>query len=135
MLTNSLVRRSSLLPSILNNFITPWNDLFDESNVDLWNINVPAANIEETKDSFKVSLAAPGMKKDDFKVDIVGDQLTISSEKKEEKEEKDATYSRREYNYSSFCRTFTLPEGVIQDKIDAKYEDGLLKLTLPKSEE
>jgi HSP20 family protein len=71
-----------------------------------------------------VSLAAPGMKKEDFKIDVDGNMLTISSEKEETKEEKEKKFTRKEYNYSSFSRSFTLPDEVNKEKIDAKYEDG-----------
>jgi HSP20 family protein len=137
MSVKTLAKRSELIPSVFNDFFKPWNEWFDNANGDfLGNVlNVPAVNIVEAKDAFKVSLAIPGMKKDDFNIDLEGNMLTISSETKEEKEEKDKKYTRKEYNYSSFSRTFTLPEGVIKDKIDAKYEDGVLKLTLPKTEE
>ena len=96
---------------------------------------MPAVNIMETKDEFNVSLAVPGMKKEDFKIDLDGNMLTISCEKEEKKEQKEAKYTRKEYNYSSFSRSFTLPEGVNREKIDAHYEDGILKMTLPKKEE
>jgi HSP20 family protein len=82
-----------------------------------------------------VSLAVPGMKKDDFNIDVEGNMLTISSEKEESKEEKEDKYTRKEYNYSSFSRSFTLPDEVNKEKIEAKYEDGVLKLMLPKKEE
>ncbi len=98
-------------------------------------VNLPAANIVENKDSFDVSLAAPGMKKEDFNIDVEGNLLTISAEKEEKKEEKDERYSRREFNYTSFSRSFTLPEGINKDRIDASYDNGLLKLSLPKTEE
>ncbi|HLI93488.1 MAG TPA: Hsp20/alpha crystallin family protein, partial [Puia sp.] len=98
-------------------------------------ISVPAVNIAEQKDHYVVSLAAPGMKKDDFKIDIDGNTLTISAETEETKEEKEDKYTRKEFNYSSFSRSFSLPDWVNKDKIDATYENGLLKLTLPKTEE
>ena len=82
-----------------------------------------------------VSLAAPGMKKDDFKIDLEGNMITISSEKEETKEEKEKKFTRKEYNYSSFCRSFTLPDEVNKEKVDARYEDGVLKISLPKKQE
>ena len=98
-------------------------------------MNVPAVNITETKDEYLVSLAAPGLKKDDFKISLEGNMLTISSEKEEHKEESDKKFTRQEYSYSSFSRSFTLPEEINQEKIGAKYEDGVLKLSLPRKEE
>ncbi|HEY8659507.1 MAG TPA: Hsp20/alpha crystallin family protein [Hanamia sp.] len=135
--TKTLAKRSDLVPSVFNEFFKPWNEWFSGSKDELFGnvLKVPAVNIEENKDNFMVSLAAPGLKKDDFQIDIDGDILTISSEKEEEKEKKEEKYYCKEYNYSSFSRSFTLPDGVIVDKIDAKYEDGVLKLTMPKSEE
>jgi HSP20 family protein len=98
-------------------------------------VNVPAVNITERKDDYLVSLAAPGLKKEDFKIDVEGNLLTISSEKEEENEEKEEKYTRQEYSYSSFERSFTLPNEVDKDKIDAHYQDGVLELVLPKKEE
>jgi HSP20 family protein len=92
-------------------------------------------NIVDSKEGYVLSLAAPGMKKDDFKIDIEGNMLSIRSEKEENKEEKDARYTRKEYSYSSFSRSFTLPENVKQENIEAKYEDGVLKVTLPRNDE
>lgn len=82
-----------------------------------------------------MSVAAPGLKKSDFKIDIEGNMVTIQSEKEENKEEKDEQYTRKEYSYSSFSRRFSLPEDVRKDKIEATYEDGVLKLSLPKKDE
>jgi HSP20 family protein len=94
---------------------------------------VPALNIKEEKDSFKVELAAPGLKKDDFNIDVDGNLVTISSEKEEKKEDKEQEgYSVTEYNYSSFSRSFTLPENADTDKMSARYADGILNLTVPK---
>ncbi|MBN9385590.1 MAG: Hsp20/alpha crystallin family protein [Chitinophagaceae bacterium] len=135
----TLAKRGESVPALLNDFFRPWESLFDLNGGSLLNnlrtFNVPAANITENKDNFEVSLAAPGMKKDDFNIDVEGNVMTISAEKEEKKEEKDERYSRREFNYTSFSRSFTLPEGVNKEKIDASYDNGLLKLILPKTEE
>jgi HSP20 family protein len=137
MSTKTIARRGDIFPSLFNDFFKPWNEWSGSSNGDAWGnvLSVPAVNIVENKDDFKVSLAVPGMKKEDFNIHLEGNMLTISAEGKEEKEESDKRYTRKEYNYSSFSRSFTLPDGVKQEKIDAKYEDGLLKLSLPKTEE
>jgi HSP20 family protein len=132
MSTNTLIKRTNMLPSFVNEFFKPWNDWFDNGYEKT--LSVPAVNITEKNDQYNVAVAAPGMKKDDFKIDLEGDMLTISAEKEETTEAKDAQYNRREYNYSSFSRSFTLPEEVKRDKIEAKYEDGVLNLVLPKSE-
>jgi HSP20 family protein len=94
---------------------------------------MPAANIAETDKEYSIDLAVPGFKKEDFKVKVDKDILTISAETKSETSEEKKEYSRREYNYSSFSRSFRLPDNVKGDAIGAKYDNGILKLTLPKS--
>jgi HSP20 family protein len=134
MTTNALAKRVERLPAIFDDFFKPWNDLMEFNG---WGrtMTIPAVNITDNQNEYIVSLAAPGCKKDDFKIDLEGNMLTISSEKEESKEEKEARYTRKEYNYSSFSRSFTLPEEINREKIDAVYEDGLLKLRLPRKEE
>ena len=139
MSNKALARRGELIPSIFNDFFRPWESLFDNNGgsllANLSPVNIPAANIVENKNHYEISLASPGMKKDDFKIDVEGNILTISAEMEDKKEERDEKYTRKEYNYSSFSRSFTLPDWVNKDKIDATYENGLLKLVLPKTEE
>ncbi len=114
----------------------------DDDLRDLWLTNfsrtettVPAVNVKETDSEFLLELAAPGMSKKDFDINLENDVLTISSEHKEGEEKKDGDYTRREFSYQSFQRTFTLPENMVDgDKIDAKYKDGILQLKLPKLE-
>ncbi len=136
----TLVKRngwSEAVPStIWNNFFG--GDLFDwDNNFANTGNSLPAVNIKETPDSFRVEMAAPGMDKKDFKIELDGTALTISAEKKNESEQKDGeNYNRREFSYQSFYRSFHLPKEVVNaDKIEAKYENGLLKLTIPKREE
>lgn len=133
--TRSLSKLSERTPFVFDDFFKPWNEWFD--NGGLWSrtMNIPAVNITENKDDYLVSLAVPGMKKDDFKIDVNGNMLTISSEKEETKEEKDKKFTRKEYNYSSFSRSFTLPEEINREKIEANYENGVLKIALPRKEE
>ena len=129
-------RRSEIVPSIWNNFFN--NDLFNwDSNFADSGTSVPAVNIKEKPDSFVVEMAAPGMEKKDFKIELDGSALTISSERQNEFEEKDGeNYNRKEFSYQSFYRTFHLPKEVVNaDKIEAKYENGLLRLEIPKREE
>ena len=129
-------RRSEMVPSIWNNFFN--NDLFNwDSNFADSGTSVPAVNIKEKPDSFVVEMAAPGMEKKDFKIELDGSALTISSERQNEFEEKDGeNYNRKEFSYQSFYRTFHLPKEVVKaDKIEAKYENGLLRLEIPKREE
>jgi HSP20 family protein len=95
----------------------------------------PAVNINETSKEFNLEFAAPGFKKDDFKVNIDDNVLTISAETKSEKNEETKKYTRKEYSYNSFTRSFTLPENVNTENIDAKYDNGILKLSVPKKEE
>jgi HSP20 family protein len=118
---------------LTNKFFTP--RLFDfDDDFPLGEISSPPANINETDKEFQLDLSVPGMKRDDFKVDVEDGALTISSEKEEEKEEKDKNYRRREFSYSSFRRTFTLPDNVDENNINAKYDNGMLHVTIPKKE-
>lgn len=133
--TQALAKMSERMPSVFDDFFKPWNEWFDNGGLLGRTMNVPAVNITEKKDEYLVSLAVPGMKKDDFNIDIDGNMLTISSEKEDSKEEKDKKFTRKEYNYSSFSRSFTLPEEINKEKIEAKYEDGVLKISLPRKEE
>lgn len=96
--------------------------------------SMPAVNTSETKDDFIVEVAAPGMDKNDFKVELDNNVLTISSEKEDSTEDNEKNYTRKEYNYSSFFRSFRLPDNVKPDKIKANYKDGVLQVTLPKAE-
>ena len=119
-------------------WLTPFGDFPDAD--DLWanhwtprmSQNHPAVNIAEKDNEFTVELAAPGYKKEDFKVDTDDGLLTVSAETKQEKKEDGKEYTRREYSSSSFRRSFHLPDNVKEDAITAKYEDGVLRLQLPK---
>ena len=129
----SLLRSSLLRPSLLEDVMKPWNEWMDEK----WpfSTQTPAVNVKETDKNYEITLAAPGLQKDDFRIDVNGSMITISAEKDEKKEEKDESFTRREYSYSSFSRSFSLPEDINQEKIDANYVNGELKLLLPKKEE
>jgi len=94
--------------------------------------NLPATNIRETDEGFIVELAAPGLEKDDFQLDVNNGCLEIKVEKEAESETKGEQFSRREYSYNSFHRSFILPEKVLTEKIKAEYRDGVLKVLLPK---
>jgi HSP20 family protein len=135
-LVKSSERFFPTLPSFFDNLLT--RDLMDwnNSNFSGTNTTLPAVNIKENEDSFMIEVAAPGLTKEDFKVNLDQNRLTISSEKSEEKNETEEKYSRREFSYQSFQRSFTLPEGTVDgDKIAARYNDGILQVTLPKREE
>jgi HSP20 family protein len=97
--------------------------------------SMPAVNIREDEKNYLLDLAIPGINKNDLKIDINEDVLTISSETKNESEENNDGFKRKEFSYSSFCRSFYVPENVNRDKIEAKYKDGILTIGLPKMEE
>jgi HSP20 family protein len=96
---------------------------------------LPATNIKETPTAFQVELSAPGMSKDDFNIEVHGDVLNIEGKKEEENEEANERYTRKEFRTTSFVRSFRLPQNVVADSIDGKYENGILTLALPKREE
>ena len=135
MTKQALTTTTERFPALFDDFFKPWNEWFGNDNRFWGTVRVPSVNITENKDEYNVSLAVPGMKKDDFKIDVNGNMLTISCEKDETKEDKDKKYTRKEYSYTSFSRSFTLPEEINREKIDARYEDGLLKISLPRKEE
>ncbi|MGN6193888.1 MAG: Hsp20/alpha crystallin family protein [Ginsengibacter sp.] len=134
MTTKALTKGGLMLPTLLDDYLLPFDEWFDGSGISR-RITMPSVNITENKDDFNVALAVPGMKKDDFKIDLSGNLLTVSCEKEEKKKGKDGTYSHEEYNYSSFSRSFTLPEDVDKENIDAHYQDGVLNIKLSKKEE
>ena len=119
----------------------PWfSDVFDSLiNDSILNerfVNkTPAVNIAETENEFHIELAVPGLKKEDFKISLDKNVLSVSAEKKAENVEEGKKYSKREYSYCSFARSFTLPETADQGKIVAEYTDGILKLNVAKKEE
>jgi len=132
----SLIKWNSndLFPSIDSIWDNFFNRDFLSKGLDL-GTKVPAVNTKETDGSFQIEVAVPGMKKEDFKIELDNNILTISSDKKEEKDEKDGEkISRREFSYFSFQRSFHLPNNVKEEEISAEYADGLLKLTIPKTE-
>ena len=135
MATKELSKTNEMFPAFFDDFFKPWNEWYGDGKS--WGrvMKVPAVNVTENKESYMVSLAAPGLKKEDFHINVEGNMLTISSEKEESKEEKEEKYTRKEYNYSSFSRSFTLPDEVNQEKIDALYKEGVLRLVLPKKDE
>jgi len=127
--------KNPLFPSLLSDRFLPEffeNERFFDSD---WmkSLTVPSVNIRETEKEFFVELAAPGLNKKDFKISIENGMLTISAEKKMEKEESEKNFTRKEFSYSNFSRSFMLPENVNDEKIEAYYEDGILKLQVLKS--
>tara|TARA_R110002050_G_scaffold77282_7_gene164921 strand:- start:4011 stop:4463 length:453 start_codon:yes stop_codon:yes gene_type:complete len=132
----ALSRFSNQYPDLFDRFFD--TNLFDWSNrnYSTTNTTLPAVNIKEDHDGFEVEVAVPGFDKKDFKIDLNNSLLTISSEKKMDDETKEGQqFTRREFSYQSFSRSFTLPQTVESDKIVAKYENGILKVNIPKKEE
>jgi len=136
---NLLKRRNGdLFPSFKNDFFDDgffWSNLISTGS-DLLDrgFKIPPANISETKEEFRVDLSAPGLTRNDFKIEVEDGTLTISSEKKEESKNDTENYKRREFSYNSFNRSFQLPENVKEDKISAKYDNGMLHISIPKKE-
>ena len=109
---------------------------WENNNYSTTSTTLPSVNIKETADNYEVEVAAPGMDKNDFKISLDGNHLTISSVKENEQTTENENYSRREFSYQSFQRSFELPKNVVdEDKIIARYENGLLSLSIPKREE
>ncbi|MCP9236024.1 Hsp20/alpha crystallin family protein [Lewinella sp. JB7] len=134
------MRTNSLIPSVSRFLDDDWNNLFDwrNRNFSSTTTTLPSVNVKETSDEFVVEMAAPGMKKDDFDIQLDNNTLTIRSEVHNENEEQnnDGKYTRREFSYQSFQRTFNLNNQVVDDaNIHATYQDGILRLIVPKREE
>jgi HSP20 family protein len=133
----TLVRRNQnakeTFPSLLSSLFEEFAN-FDKLDKN-FNKFVPAVNVAESDKDFTIEVSVPGFKKEDFNIRLDNDVLTISGEHKTEDEEKNKNYTRKEFHYSSFERSFTLPESVNTDAIDAKYENGILNIILPKKEE
>ncbi|WP_312186135.1 Hsp20/alpha crystallin family protein [Sphingobacterium sp.] len=127
----------SLNTDAVNPFVnTVFDNLFNDNFIsDRLVSRVPAVNISESEKSFKIEMAAPGLDKSDFKINVDKNLITISAEKKEESASEEKLYSKKEFNYSSFSRSFTLPETVDYSNIEAAYEGGVLILTVGKKED
>ena len=122
----------SSMPSLINQF-------FDQDFLSRGmerDFKVPDVNVKDTKDEYVIEVAAPGMKKDDFEINYEKEQLCISINKEEERKEEEEKYLRKEFSYQSFQRTFQIPEKLVDaDKIKARYENGILYISMPKKEE
>ena len=140
--TKAVDRPKTSWPTLFDNgwmekfFNAPLDEFFNFGKVmNVPAVNVPAVNVAETDKEFKLCVAAPGLEKKDFKIDAFDDMLTISAEhEKEVKEDKEGRFNRREYNYTSWTRSFTLPENCNFNKIEAEYKNGELKIMIPKME-
>lgn len=133
----SLSKRDRYFPSMNTFFDDVFSkDLFDwnDKNFSAIGSTLPSANVKETDKNFQIEVAAPGLKKNDFKIELKNHVLSISSEKKEEKEEKDSkgNFTRKEFSYQSFCRSFTMPDNADDDNIIASYQDGILHVDVAK---
>ena len=124
-----MIRRNAWLPTV-------FNDFFDNDFMPRANATAPAINVIETQDEYTVELAAPGLKKEDFNVNINEEgNLVVKREKKIDQEDQKAHYLRREFNYTKFEQTLLLPDDVEKAKIAARVEHGVLTVTLPKTEQ
>jgi len=128
-----IIRKKEYLPDLVDEFFGRdfMSNLLDVQT----GINTPAVNIIESKDHFKIEVAAPGLEKSDFKIDLENKVLTISCDKEEKREDKDEKIMRREFSYCSFKRSFTLPDIVDTEQIKASHKDGVLLIEIPKREE
>jgi len=119
----------SLFDDIFSRELFNWGN----NNYSPTGTTVPSVNIKETADSYEVEVAAPGMQKKDFTIQLEGNLLTLSSVKEQQEETKEENYTRREFSYQSFQRSFELPKNVVdEENINARYENGLLSLSIPK---
>ncbi len=131
-----VLRNTNQVPSLFDRFFD--GDMFDWSNRNFSNTNttIPSVNIKENADAFMVEVAAPGFEKGDFKIELNLNTLSISSEKKVENETKEGeVFTKREFSYQSFSRSFTLPQIADGDRIEANYQNGILTVLIPKREE
>lgn len=131
-----VLRNTNQVPSLFDRFFD--GDMFDWSNRNFSNTNttIPSVNIKENTDAFMVEVAAPGFEKDDFKIELNLNTLSISSEKKVENETREGeVFTKREFSYQSFSRSFTLPQIADGDRIEANYQNGILTVLIPKREE
>ena len=130
---SALAKKTYVYPSLLESFFgrDTMNEVLSPANFG----SVPAVNIAEHENGYRIEVAAPGLSKEDFKLDLNQNKLTISAQKQQKDEQSQEKYTRLEFKYSSFQRTFTLPNSVDTDKVEASYVDGVLHIQLPKREE
>lgn len=127
------ISRYNVIPSVFSDFFSDF--LNDDTLPGTTFKSIPAVNILETPESYRIELAAPGMNKSDFRISVENGILSISAEKKDEKAGEDRKYTRKEFVFTSFTRTFTMPDQVNADEVAADYTNGILTLNLPKKEE
>jgi HSP20 family protein len=138
----TLVKRDGMFPSVINKLVNPLFEDFFTRDISDWadrsipaiGINLPSVNLKETDTKLEIELAAPGLKKEDFKIEVDNNMLIITAEKEETKESssKRDDYVRKEFNYQSFYRSFNLPDSADENKIEASYKDGILNIIITK---
>lgn len=128
-----VLRKGTTFPSFMDDFLG--RDFFSNFFDNQTGMSMPSVNIIEGKEDFRIEVAVPGLDKKDFKIDLNNNVLVISSEKEVKNEQNDEKYMRKEFSYSSFQRSFTLPNSVDAEKINAAYKDGVLNVTIPKKED
>ncbi len=128
-----VLRKGTTFPSFMDDFLG--RDFFSNFFDNQTGMSIPSVNIIEGKEDFRIEVAVPGLDKKDFKIDLNNNVLVISSEKEVKNEQNDEKYMRKEFSYSSFQRSFTLPNSVDAEKINAAYKDGVLNVTIPKKED
>ena len=131
----TLVRYQKNLPNLFDKFFNEEFENWVKNNLRTWGSSIPAVNIREDEDSYVIEVAAPGYKKSDFNIELNDNILSISVEKEESGEKENDNYTRREFNYQSFKRSFSLPEEVDADSITANYKNGILTIKIKKQEE
>lgn len=136
----TLVKFNSDNSNKKNGLMTGFNDVFDSIFNDTFFSDrmvsrVPAANISESKDHYHVELAAPGLRKEDFRINLERNLLNISVELSAQESQQERSFNKREFSYSSFVRSFTLPDSADVQGIEAKYQEGVLCINIPKKEE
>ena len=124
--------KNSLSRYVDDFFNDTYRKMLNWEGIDSDGMTVPAVNVSDHDDNYELHLAAPGMKKEDFQININNNVLVIRAERKAERKDHESAYTRREFRYHSFERRFTLPENINQEKIEARYEEGILKVNLPK---
>lgn len=127
------LRTRAAWPNLVDEFVN--GDIFPRFFNTEPRYNMPAVNITESKEDFRIDVAAPGLNKDDFKVTLENNVLTVSSEKEEKQEENNERVMRKEFTYCTFSRSFSLPQTVNAEKIRATHKDGILQVVVPKREE
>ncbi|HKO77428.1 MAG TPA: Hsp20/alpha crystallin family protein [Flavobacterium sp.] len=137
----TLVKRDGMFPSVVSKLVSPLFEDFFTRDISDWaersipaiGVNLPSVNLRETDTKIEIELAAPGLKKEDFKIEVDNNMLIISAEKEEKKESsKKDDYVRKEFNYQSFYRSFNLPDYADENKIEATYKDGILNVAIGK---